>query len=451
MKNGILMEVKKGKAILLTKDGSFISVKLPKGKKLVPGMEYDVSSLYRSRTRRFFLPTLSVTIGALLIFVLFSGVNPLSRNDETVAAYVSFDVNPSLEAAVNENLQVIHVKAFNTEGENLVNSLQYAKDISLFQFASSVFNAYDQQGYLSKNPDVLIASTVVDQSNKKVSASIQEAVTAIKRNASFYNKKAAIVIKKLDVKKRNAAKKNGVSPGKYLLYLDAKQKHNPLSLKDVKKMSFSDLKKKVEKKNDQQQEKRKEKIEVPEKVLRNDRDLQPEKIHVEKVDKQPSQKPVTEEQSLKKQGKKKANTLQNNNKKVNVKSAEPVKHKQQKPAKQKQDNLKVTAQSKPVKVHPVGPDKDQHHKKLKTPPGHSHPNESKKEPSSQAPPKSQKKMKVKTVPVHENKNKMNKGKSDLQKQRNHHEKKRDRGHAPPPPKNKKKPPGPPPHAKKKVS
>ncbi|MDM5339765.1 anti-sigma factor domain-containing protein [Fictibacillus enclensis] len=415
MKNGILMEVKKGKAILLTKDGSFVSVKLPRGKKLVPGMEYDVSSLYRSKTRRFFLPSLSLSIGALLIFVLFSGVNPLSRNDHTVAAYVSFDVNPSLEAAVNENLQVVQVKAFNPEGENLIHSLQYAKDVSLFQFASSLLNAYDQQGYLSKNPDVLIASTIVDQSDKKMSSSLQDAVTAIKRNAAVYNEKAAIVIKNLDVKKRNAAKKNGVSPGKYLMYLDAKQNHDPLSLKDVKKMSFSELKKKMEKKNDQQHKKNKENMEVPEKIKRNERNIQPEKTNPKKAVKQPSAKTEPVRKTSYKETNKKADPMQSN-KKMTVKSAEPA----------QQENRKVMSQHNQAEFHSFGSVHKHPDKKWKKPPGKGQPTP---QPSFRNSPKDQNKMKVKTIPVH--KKKMNKDKPGPQKQRFNHEKKWGRGQATP--------------------
>ncbi|SDM96127.1 hypothetical protein SAMN04488137_2798 [Fictibacillus solisalsi] len=433
MKNGILMEVKKGKAILLTKDGSFVSVKLPRGKKLVPGMEYDVSSFYRSRTRRFFLPSLSLTIGALLIFVLFSGVNPLSRNDQTVAAYVSFDVNPSLEAAVNDNLQVVQVKAFNPEGENLIQTLQYTKDVSLFQFASSLLNAYDHQGYLSKHPDVLIASAVVDQSDKKVSSSIQEAVTAIKRNAAVYNEKAAIVIKKLDVKKRNAASKNGVSPGKYLMYLDAKQKHNPLSLKDVKKMSFSELKKKMENKSGTKRGKNKKTMKVPEKIKRNERNLQPVKIDEKRTVKQLSTKPEPVRKTSYNKTKKKRDTVQNN-KKMAVKSAEPG----------KPDDRKMISQNNRAKVQFVDPEHKHQDKKRKNRPGRARPNDLKPESQFQNSPKNQNKIKVKTNPIH--KKKMNKGKPGPQKQRFKHEKKWSKGQAPA----KKKHPGHR-HQKKKAS
>ncbi|WP_062233099.1 anti-sigma factor domain-containing protein [Fictibacillus sp. FJAT-27399] len=347
MKNGILMEVKKGKAVLLTKDGCFITVKVPRGKHPVVGMEYSVSSFSKSRTRQFIFPSLSLTIAALLILVLFSGVSPLGRNDNTVAAYVSFDVNPSLEAGVNKDLQVIKVKAYNAEGREILQSLKQKKNISLSHFASALLNAYDNKGYLKKNPDVMIGTTIVNQNNDKLLSALDETVSSIKRNASIYNSKAAIMVKNINTNKRNVAQKNGVSSGKYMMYLDAKRKDKNISLNQVKNMSYTELKRKIKPVHEEPEESGYKKNHS-EKILRNHRNLEPIKIKTSSLHssslKEHAKKEVKEERIEPK--------LEPNNKRAVPKTKRHEDRKSGRKAEDKEKN-----ESKKVKPHPS----KQHH------------------------------------------------------------------------------------------
>ncbi|EIT87150.1 hypothetical protein A374_02814 [Fictibacillus macauensis ZFHKF-1] len=91
MQHGILLEVKKGKATLLTKDGCFVTVKVPRGAHPVVGMEYKISR-ERSRFCKVFLPSLSILLGALLIYVILSGMIPFGRNEAPVAAVPHFSL-----------------------------------------------------------------------------------------------------------------------------------------------------------------------------------------------------------------------------------------------------------------------------------------------------------------------------------------------------------------------
>lgn len=288
MKNGILMDVKNGKATLLTKDGCFISVKVPRGQHPVVGMEYDIASFSKNRARRFILPSLSLSIGALLIFVIFSGIIPLGRNDNTVAAYVSFDVNPSLEAGVNHNLQVVDVKAYNSEGREVVKAMKYHEKISLSQFASKLLNTYERKGYLVNYSDVMIGTTIVGKKKDKLSASLAETVSSIKRNAALYNEKAEIVVKAVDSGNRKAAEKKGISAAKYMMYLEAKRKNKNITVQKAKTMSYSELKQQISPKQPVKPVKVNKKEKNSEKVLKRERNLQPVEIKANGTDQRSS-------------------------------------------------------------------------------------------------------------------------------------------------------------------
>ncbi|WP_026677847.1 anti-sigma-I factor RsgI family protein [Fictibacillus gelatini] len=247
MKSGIVMEVKKGKVILLTKDGCFVSVRIPPGRQPAVGSEYHSSYFAVSKKRPCsLLPSFSLTLILFLVFFLISGMIPIKNENEAAAAYVSFDVNPSLEVGVNSRLEVIDVQSWNHDAADLLNKIRYKEKMSLSSFSGQLIDAFNASGYLNDRQDVMIVTTVVDPSNKKLSSSLKKTIATIKRNKIVANHQVTVNIKEADSEKHQKASDNNISTGKYLLYLDAKNKGQKISLKDVQKKTFSELKRNIE-------------------------------------------------------------------------------------------------------------------------------------------------------------------------------------------------------------
>lgn len=247
MKRGIVMEVKRNKAIILCKNGRFETVRLPKGK--TPGIGDTITLAGQANTGKVWtkrgLPAVSTAAVIFIFIVLLGGFGP-SRPDSTIAAYVSYDVNPSFTAGVNGKMQVVSVKPWNKDAEQLFAHWQSYQYMNLKDFTRQVVQRISRKGYfVEKSPSILIASSVVLQNQakqqSKLSHSLSHSISKIRTDTIFKNHKIKVYVKNGDAQTRQEANADGLSMGKYLLYLDAETKGKHLSVETVQNMSVSQI------------------------------------------------------------------------------------------------------------------------------------------------------------------------------------------------------------------
>ncbi|MFD3158403.1 anti-sigma factor domain-containing protein [Haloimpatiens sp. FM7330] len=111
---GIVMEVGKSKAVIMTDSGQFVKVKT-KGIKLNIGKEYRGEIC--NNTSFFFKPV----IAACILVMIFMSV--LARNYYTVIAYVSVNINPSVKLGINRWNKIIKIQPLNKDGEKIIKLL----------------------------------------------------------------------------------------------------------------------------------------------------------------------------------------------------------------------------------------------------------------------------------------------------------------------------------------
>lgn len=92
----------------------------------------------------------------VLCFFLFQTMipvhEPAPQPDDSIYAYVTFDINPSMELRLNENNEVIETKAYNADGETLLSQLSLTnlpieESVSLL-LSNENFQSYMKDGYL---------------------------------------------------------------------------------------------------------------------------------------------------------------------------------------------------------------------------------------------------------------------------------------------------------------
>lgn len=99
--------------------------------------------------------TLIACVCVLCLFMFQTMIpvhEPTSQPGDSICAYVTFDINPSMELRLNENNEVIETKAYNADGEALLSqlsltSLSLDESVSLL-LSNEKFQSYMNEGYL---------------------------------------------------------------------------------------------------------------------------------------------------------------------------------------------------------------------------------------------------------------------------------------------------------------
>jgi hypothetical protein len=236
--SGIVIEVNNRKATLLMKDGTFVTVRVPAGKNPSVGREYQASYFSERKRSLFVLPS----VAAILAVVLLSGLIPIGSKS-AAAAYVSFDINPSLEVGVDKEMQVIQIDAFNDEAKKIIDKydLNVENQFSFEDFADQLIKAYEEEGYMESDHSMLITTISSDEGNDKTEAALDQAVNSIvKKTVVKYP--VRITVSESNPDTREKAKQLGVSSGKYKAFQTANINGKTLTEEKIKEVNFQELK-----------------------------------------------------------------------------------------------------------------------------------------------------------------------------------------------------------------
>lgn len=168
----------------------------------------------------------------LLLFVpLLQGwLNP------RVMAYVSVDINPSLEIGIDRDYQVIEAYAYNSEGERILAAIPW-KGASLAAVTSSILDEADKQGYFIKSNQVLISTIPVDLPDDHSKQQITEQIAeVVKQRTSLH-----VVTLEGDSNIHDKAKEEGLSSGKYVVWQALQDSGVKLTREQMKKQSVNGI------------------------------------------------------------------------------------------------------------------------------------------------------------------------------------------------------------------
>ena len=236
MKIGTIMELKDNFAVVLTDDCDF--VKIQKNQNMELGQRVEV---YQNTDKRYWSIFNSKVIGVLIAACLIFGITGayvmnVSSNDQPYA-YVTLDINPSIELAINEEYKVISVHNFNSDGKKVLGALSLegeTLDIAL----KSIIDEASVLGYFKNNADGEVFITAVpnskhndfkrykDKITKDLSdLVVKEEVFLEKSENTVVNKpnKINVTVETVEPEVREAAKKKNISAGRQYLINNAKK------------------------------------------------------------------------------------------------------------------------------------------------------------------------------------------------------------------------------------
>ncbi len=154
----------------------------------------------------------SVLAAALLCIFIFATIFPFFGDDK-VYAYMSIDVNPSIELGVNEKFQVIEMIPYNDEGKEIIASIPKWKKKNIHELTSVIIHEMKEKGYIKNNPAVLLATVSNKENELEKNISWKKEMSAIQNIVSNENLKLKVI--EGSKEEREKAKEKGLTTGSY--------------------------------------------------------------------------------------------------------------------------------------------------------------------------------------------------------------------------------------------
>lgn len=231
---GIITKITPTKCIIITKEGDFRSIPLPSGAVRV-GQEIVVPSFKWPVLTKYALIAASLLIavmGGVSMFQLTAAAAPV--------AYVSLDINPSLEIAVDKAAQVVGITALNDDSQPLIANLDY-QDKDIYTVLTKLLQRAVDLKYVTPDRANLIVSSVVEVDPQHVNLDTTRLQAAVVTPLKGKTIKAKMVIYKAKNQDRAAAKKVRLSTGKYLFYAGEVENGSKITVDEVRQQSIATL------------------------------------------------------------------------------------------------------------------------------------------------------------------------------------------------------------------
>lgn len=232
---GIVVKIKGKKCIVLTPGGEYREVPLPGEGMAAVGREIALPKVRKLPYAGSFMVAAS-----LLIFVLaglFYPGRPLQA-----AAYLTIDINPSIELAVSQDKKVLEARGLNTDGERILTEVAVQKR-DLREAVELIVARALEDRYLSPEGDNVILATLTVESGAEPLVELEQVFEAVNRPVESGGVIADVIIEPVTPETRQKALESGVSTGRYVLVEKSDQKGLPVSISEVRGRALGALEK----------------------------------------------------------------------------------------------------------------------------------------------------------------------------------------------------------------
>ncbi|HFI2421344.1 anti-sigma-I factor RsgI [Bacillus cereus group sp. Bc222] len=217
MNKGIVMDIKKHSVVVLTPNGEFITCKR-KGDSCMIGEEISFDEQEQKASRfsiPYFLKPASLLVACFLCALLFFYNQP----EEKVFAYVSVDINPSLEVSVTKDLRVIDLQACNDDGRRILKELKQWENKQLQEVIRTIIKQSQEDKYLTNDKQVMLTAIAKD---KLLEPKLEKVMKELKKEYEL--KHITVEYQSSTMQVRENARKAGIGTGVYIMQENEKNK-----------------------------------------------------------------------------------------------------------------------------------------------------------------------------------------------------------------------------------
>ncbi|MEF2095245.1 anti-sigma factor domain-containing protein [Bacillus sp. CFBP9009] len=215
MKKGVILSVNKRFVTLLTPEGEFLKTKRQErvyevGEEITFSPPKQKFTLAFSNFHSSFKKTAVLSIASTFL-ILFS-ILP-SYFSGPVSAYMTIDVNPSIELELDDDLEVLKLTGLNEDGKLVIGQLKDWKGKDIKTVTNRIVETTKQLGYLKGNKQIVVSTTLLEK-DKELDKNLKEEIKEISEQDNVSNTKMKVI--QATKSDRKQAREQGISTGKYL-------------------------------------------------------------------------------------------------------------------------------------------------------------------------------------------------------------------------------------------
>ncbi|MCZ0872418.1 anti-sigma factor domain-containing protein [Peribacillus sp. AS_2] len=215
MKKGVILSVNKRFVTLLTPEGEFLKTKRQEreyevGEEITFSPAKQKFTLALSNIHSSFKKTAVLSIASTFL-ILFS-ILP-SYFSGPVSAYMTIDVNPSIELELDDDLEVLKLTGLNEDGKLVIGQLKDWKGKDIKAVTNRIVETTKQLGYLKGNKQIVVSTTLMEK-NKELDKNLKAEIKEISEQDNVSKTKMKVI--QATKSDRKQAREQGISTGKYL-------------------------------------------------------------------------------------------------------------------------------------------------------------------------------------------------------------------------------------------
>jgi hypothetical protein len=162
----------------------------------------------------------------------------------TPVAYVSMDINPSVELGVNTFNEVVSAEAYNEDGEKVLEGTNLIKT-DVDKAVSTIITNAINDGYVKEDGTSGIEITTASD-KEKVADKLEETVKEVVNKTLEDNEvDATVEAERVALQRRDEARKLGITPGKLNLIQKLQELDPAIKVEDYKSSSVKEIMKKT--------------------------------------------------------------------------------------------------------------------------------------------------------------------------------------------------------------
>ncbi|MDP4161860.1 MAG: anti-sigma factor domain-containing protein [Bacillota bacterium] len=228
MKKGIVMEIDDVFLTLLTPEGEFLRARKNKNMYVIGEEILFFPVVAEEPSEKFawlrnLLKKKRFASAALVLLFLSATFLPLYHSNHAYA-YMSIDVNPSIELGVNNKMEVIEATAYNKDGKNILAKIGGWEKKDLAALTETILEEIKKQGYLKSHHLVVISTVRTQKSEKTADSMLAENLKEIK--SAVRNDQLDLKLVEGTEKDLKKAHKLGITAGKYKVKELKEKKHS---------------------------------------------------------------------------------------------------------------------------------------------------------------------------------------------------------------------------------